>query len=102
MTIFRYSDDRKRLAIGYADGEVHVYRVEKRGERKASHECLKHMLTKGYDGPTVFTAHRTGVNSLAFSHDGLTLASGGKDSVVALFDLLAETSLFRFLGHQDQ
>ncbi|KAI6184384.1 Utp12 domain-containing protein [Aphelenchoides bicaudatus] len=86
VTVFRYSDDRKQLAIGYSDGEVHLYRSEgKKGE---------------FGEPIIFTGHRTGVNALAFSNDGLTLASGGKDSIVVLWDIVSESGIYRFIGHK--
>ncbi|KAI6196720.1 hypothetical protein M3Y94_01142400 [Aphelenchoides besseyi] len=84
VTAFRFSDDRKLLAIGYTDGEVHLYRKQR----------------KEYEGPTVFPGHRTGVNCLAFSNDSLTLASGGKDSVVIMWDIVSESGLFRLTGHK--
>lgn len=48
----------------------------------------------------MFSGHRTGVNCLAFSNDGLTLASGGKDSVVVLWDIVSESGIYRFSGHK--
>ncbi|KAI6194121.1 WD-REPEATS-REGION domain-containing protein [Aphelenchoides besseyi] len=84
VTAFRFSDDRKLLAIGYTDGEVHLYRKQR----------------KEYEGPTVFPGHRTGVNCLAFSNDSLTLASGGKDSVIIMWDIVSESGLFRLTGHK--
>ncbi|KAI6189343.1 Utp12 domain-containing protein [Aphelenchoides fujianensis] len=85
VTAFRFSDDRKLLAIGYADGEVHLHR-RNRNSYNEEH--------------AVFSGHRTGVNCLAFSNDGLTLASGGKDSVIVLWDVVSESGLFRLGGHK--
>ncbi|KAH7719399.1 Protein F13H8.2 [Aphelenchoides avenae] len=84
VTTFKFSKDRRLLAIGYDDGEVHLY------DR-----------AKGKDSDVVvFAGHRTGVNCLAFSHDGLTLASGGKDSVIILWDIVNESGVFRLNGHK--
>ncbi|CAD5211871.1 unnamed protein product [Bursaphelenchus okinawaensis] len=83
VTAFKFSDDRKKLAIGYADGEVHLYMKNK----------------SGYDEPIVFTGHKTSVNCIAFSQDGFTLASGGRDSVIVLWDILNESGLYRLNGH---
>ena len=62
MTAFKFSPDKRFLAIGYDDGEIHLY------DRK-NDESKK---------PIIFDGHKRGVNTLAFSHDGFTLASGGK------------------------
>lgn len=48
----------------------------------------------------MFAGHRTGVNTLAFSNDGLTLASGGKDSVIVLWDIVSESGIYRLNGHK--
>lgn len=53
-----------------------------------------------YSGPTVFTGHKTAVNCLAFSQDGFTLASGGRDSAVVLWDILSESGILRLNGHK--
>ncbi|CAD5215979.1 unnamed protein product [Bursaphelenchus xylophilus] len=83
VTAFKFSDDRKMVAIGYADGEIHLYRKTK----------------SGYEDPIVFNGHKTSVNCIAFSQDGFTLASGGRDSVIVLWDILNESGLHRLSGH---
>uniref|UniRef100_A0A914XMR0 Small-subunit processome Utp12 domain-containing protein n=1 Tax=Plectus sambesii TaxID=2011161 RepID=A0A914XMR0_9BILA len=84
VTALKFSDNRRLLAVGYSDGTVRVY------DRSANdpNACL------------VFAGHKTGVNCLAFSKDGLTLASGGKDSTIILWDIVNESGLFRLNGHK--
>ncbi|KAI1727790.1 WD repeat-containing protein 3 [Ditylenchus destructor] len=60
VTAFKMNRDKSVIAVGYNDGEIHLHK-RNQGEKTA-----------------VFAGHRTGVNCLAFSNDGLTLASGGK------------------------
>ncbi|EYC25157.1 hypothetical protein Y032_0012g1735 [Ancylostoma ceylanicum] len=48
----------------------------------------------------IFSGHKKGVNCLEFSEDGLTLASGGKDCAVILWDVVSESGLFRLNGHK--
>uniref|UniRef100_A0A7E4W877 Utp12 domain-containing protein n=1 Tax=Panagrellus redivivus TaxID=6233 RepID=A0A7E4W877_PANRE len=83
VNVFKFSPDKRFLAIGYDDGEVHVYNQTKRETKDT----------------VVFAGHKRGVNTLAFSNDGNTLATGGKDSVIILWDILNETGKFRLNGH---
>lgn len=74
LTAFVGNRDKSLFAIGYADGEVHLY-------RRSTGKNLSY-LRKNYffleKDVIIFNGHKTGVNCLAFSEDGLTLASGGK------------------------
>jgi U3 small nucleolar RNA-associated protein 12 len=85
VTAFKFSPNKQFLAIGYADGEIHLY------DRKSEDS----------NKPTIFDGHKRGINTLAFSHDGFTLASGGKDSLIILWDILNETGKYRLNGHTD-
>ncbi|KHN86286.1 WD repeat-containing protein 3 [Toxocara canis] len=62
VTALKFSSNRRFLAVGYADGVVRLY------DRKS----------EGGEAYVTFAGHKTGVNCLAFSPDGLILASGGK------------------------
>ncbi|KAI3415688.1 hypothetical protein GPALN_005280 [Globodera pallida] len=82
VTAFRLSPDKSLVAVGYNDGEVHVYQ---KGD-----EVVR----------SVFAGHRTGVNCIAFSADCFTLASGGKDSSIVVWDLVNESGICRLAGHK--
>lgn len=51
---------------------------------------------------TSVLGHSSAVSTLSFSHDGTRLASGSKDTFIALWDVLSETGLFRLRGHKDE
>ncbi|KAL3072395.1 hypothetical protein niasHT_034079 [Heterodera trifolii] len=82
VTAFKLSPDKCLVAIGYDDGEVHLYQRGKNEIRSS------------------FAGHRTGVNCIAFSADSLTLASGGKDSSIVVWDLVSESGICRLGGHK--
>ncbi len=49
-----------------------------------------------------FNGHRSAVTCLAFNKSGVRLASGGKDTDIIIWDLIAETGLFKLRSHKDQ
>lgn len=49
-----------------------------------------------------FNVHRSAITTLVFDNAGVRLASGSKDTDIIIWDLLAETSLFKLRGHKDQ
>lgn len=71
------------IAVGYANGRIRVFEYET--------GLLK----------VTFTGHRSAVTSLAFDRDGSRVASGGKDTNIALWDLLSERGLFSLRGHKN-
>ncbi|ETN78219.1 WD domain, G-beta repeat protein, partial [Necator americanus] len=79
----KLSQDRRWLAVGYADGIIQLF------DRKSDES-----------NSVTFSGHKKGVNSLEFSDDGLLLASGGKDCAVILWDVVSESGLFRLNGHK--
>uniref|UniRef100_A0A914L8L2 Small-subunit processome Utp12 domain-containing protein n=1 Tax=Meloidogyne incognita TaxID=6306 RepID=A0A914L8L2_MELIC len=82
VTSFALTKDKSKIAIGYDNGSIHLHRVEDESP------------------PIVFNGHKTGVNCLTFSDDGFILASGGKDSVIALWDVLNESGICSLFGHK--
>jgi len=72
------------VAVGYSSGTVKVWNL--RGG-----ECEKS-----------FAGHKTAVSSLQYSKEKKVLASGGRDSDIVLWDLVAETGLFRLKGHKNE
>lgn len=51
--------------------------------------------------PIMFSGHKKAVNCIEFSSDGLLFATGGKDGVIVLWDILAERGMFRLHGHKE-
>lgn len=113
VTDFRLNYDKSLLAIGYDDGEVHLH------NRKSSKFSSKGSLYPIWDSGSdviVFAGHRVGVNYLAFTDDGLTLASGGKvcgifapklssylsfkNGTIIIWDIASESGRFRLNGHK--
>jgi WD40 repeat protein len=83
-----FSADGKRFAIGDAGGVVRVF---EKGETASP--VLKHTLSAHKEGP---------VWSVAFAPDGMTLATGGRDKAVRLWDLSkAKPAPVTLTGHED-
>lgn len=70
------------IAIGYEDGSIRVVNYET-NELKCS-----------------FVGHRTAITSLCFDEAGMRIASGSKDTDLAIWDILSESGLFRLKGHK--
>ncbi|VDK81815.1 unnamed protein product, partial [Onchocerca ochengi] len=85
VSTIKFSGNRRFLAVGYVDGTTRLY------DRKSDDRSIY----------ITFDGHRTGVNCIAFSKDGLTLATGGKDSAVVVWDVVNESGLFRLNGHKN-
>uniref|UniRef100_A0A915P098 WD_REPEATS_REGION domain-containing protein n=1 Tax=Meloidogyne floridensis TaxID=298350 RepID=A0A915P098_9BILA len=82
VTSFALTKDKSKIAVGYDNGSIHLHKIEDESP------------------PIVFNGHKTGVNCLTFSDDGFILASGGKDSVIALWDVLNESGICSLFGHK--
>lgn len=76
--------DQPLMAVGYEDGRIKVFNYES-GELKCS-----------------FVGHKSAISSLSFDADGMRLASGGKDTDLAVWDLVSESGLFRLRGHKQK
>ncbi|GMS82879.1 hypothetical protein PENTCL1PPCAC_5053, partial [Pristionchus entomophagus] len=85
VTAIKMCAAKKYLAIGYNDGSLRLY--DRTAEDQGSFVSL--------------IGHRSGVNCIAFSNDGLTVATGGKDSTIVIWDIVAETGIVRLNGHKD-
>ena len=59
-------------------------------------------LTTGGDSLLVtLHGHKSNVTCLKYNTQGTLLASGGSDTEIVIWDLIAETGLFRLKGHKD-
>jgi WD40 repeat protein len=77
-----------RMATGDADGRVRVWTVG----GSAALEVTEQVVAGG---------HAEAVTALAFSHDGKTLASGGRDRAVTLWDPVTGQERATLTGHPD-
>lgn len=72
------------FAVGYEDGSVRIW--------DASSPAT----------PSVtFHGHKRAITAMAFDEAGMRLATASQDTTVILWDLVAETGLFRLKGHRD-
>ncbi|CAB09121.1 U3 snoRNA associted protein Dip2 [Schizosaccharomyces pombe] len=69
-------------AVGYADGSIRLWK----------------------DGELLITlnGHKSAVTTMDFDKMGTRLASGSMDTDIIVWDIVAETGLFRLRGHKDQ
>ena len=81
-----------RISVGYEDGGIRIYELQSQGISAVSGECRQ---------VAHFPGHRAAVQSLAYDRQGALLASGGADCDIVVWDLTAETGLFRLRGHRD-
>ncbi|GAB5035806.1 wd repeat-containing protein 3 [Nannochloropsis oceanica] len=84
VTALALSPDGRTVAVGYHAGVINLFEI-KTGILKVT-----------------LHGHRSGgVACLVFSRGGTVLASGGRDTDIILWDLVAESGLYRLKGHKD-
>lgn len=74
------------VAVGYTSGTILVYQAEES-------EALK------FEQVHQFSFHKSAVNVIIFAEDGTQLISGGADSYIILYDLVASTAEYKLIGH---
>ncbi len=93
----RFSPDGRRIATAGYDGKVLLWDPTETQEID-----IARRLDGSADPPaheTELLAHRGPVRTLAFAPDGATLASGGQDNVIVVWDLAAAKPLKQLRGH---
>jgi U3 small nucleolar RNA-associated protein 12 len=95
----------EKIATGWVDGAVRVFDVleqELNSKKGLVHSLIHDNVDEEFvmREPLVLNGHTTPVRSLTWDDDGTRLASGGTDGSVVLWDVVAETGLFRLLGHR--
>lgn len=70
VTSLAFSPEGERLAVATTDGQVRVFRVHSTGD---------------FSGSVRYFGHRQAVNTVAWSPDGMFLASGSHDRTVQIW-----------------
>jgi len=70
------------VAVGYSDGSIRLFSPDSGDEE------------------VTFTGHRSAITCLAFDADGLRLASGSRDTVTIVWDVVGEQGIARLQGHK--
>lgn len=78
VTCIAQSPRKEIFAVGYADGSVRLW-------DSGSSSVI-----------VVLNGHKKSVTSLAFDAVGTRLASGSQDTEIIVWDVLAETGIFRY------
>jgi U3 small nucleolar RNA-associated protein 12 len=102
------TDSTSMMATGWNTGMVRLFSVQEHDtddEKKVVHSLLGDSydptLESTWSEPLmVLQGHESAVQALAFLANGHTqLASGGSNGAVVIWDVVAETGLFRLIGH---
>jgi WD40 repeat protein len=105
-TAIAYSPDGKVLASGGSDNVIRLFDASTGMELRRLAGHLARTFNPSVDRETSFdllvgSMGKGAVTSVAFSPDGKTLASGGWDEMVRLWDLQTGKELNRLVGHKD-
>lgn len=77
VTCIRRSPIKETFAVGYADGSIRLWDSDNGSVA------------------IVFNGHKKAVTALAFDGSGARLASGSQDTELIIWDVVAETGLYR-------
>jgi U3 small nucleolar RNA-associated protein 12 len=96
-----------KVATGWVDGAVRIFDIEQQ-EIETPHGLAHSLLHENQDedfvqrDPLLLNGHnQSPVRTVAFDKVNVSrLASGGSDGSVVVWDIVAETGLFRLLGHR--
>ena len=102
--------DARQIAVGHADGTVSVVSAMNQTARafvQASGFQFNRLqirlwnLESGVCDVTL-SGHKGQVTALKYNVQGGLLASGAQDTDIIIWDVAAESGLYRLRGHQDQ
>lgn len=85
VTCIEAADDK--IAIGYSTGTISIHSL-KLEENKLE------QLHK-------FSFHRSAISCIHFFDNGSQMASGSVDTYIVIYDLMADTAMFKLLGHNE-
>ena len=87
------------LAIGYSNGTVLVYNLD---VVLLEEEAADKVSASRFELAHQFSFHKSAVSCLVFSGEGGTqLISGGADTYIIIYDLVASTAEFKLMGHSE-
>jgi WD domain, G-beta repeat len=89
-----------KVATGWVDGAVRIVDFEHDGQYKMTHSLID-KEDYAFSEPLELQGHNNSpVRCVVFDASITRLASGGSNGSIILWDLVAESGLFRLLGHK--
>lgn len=93
--------DRMKLATGWVDGTVRIMHLEENDRKYRMIHSLIEKEEYSFPEPLELQGHSSSpVRCVVFDRTVTRLASGGSNGAIILWDLVAESGLFRLLGHK--
>ena len=96
------TNNSSKVGSGWSDGSVRVFSLSNNNSIQGG--LVRSLIHKSHDiealsDPLTLNGHSCPVHIVKFDNGGTRLASGSADGVVILWDVVAESGLFRLLGH---